>query len=597
MSRSIVLLMALVALSGCGGGDEAPASLSSAPLAALPPTPTPPQPSLAVCPAGTLGGDIIPSASAAPACDGTNFDTHTDIAYAAHGSALLDLMIPRNAAGPVPLVIWIHGGGWQSGDRTNRAQAERLVCHGYALASINYRLSDTAIFPAQIHDVKAAIRFLRANATIYGLDATRVAVFGSSAGGHLAALAGTSAGTDILEDLALGHPQTSSRVQAVVDWYGPTRFTEMDAQLLAQGCSAGSASHASANSPESRLLGCSLPSDDCADEVQRADPAQYADSSDPPHLVLHGTDDCTVPAGQSALLAQSLSAAGSCVVHRRVQGAAHGGAEWTSPEVQDVTAEFLDRVLARPTPSAVSVDCSALAITGDAIGPGGARWTYHAAHDGIEFNLAGILFAPGGSGPFPAVVVSHGKGGGATGYSSTVARTMRDWGLVVIATNYTHALDGVDAGSLPEGEDGASAANVQRAHKARDLLSCVAGVDMGRLAAHGHSMGAFVTGQLLGTYPGDFQAASHTAGGANENGPNATRAHVVAAIRTPYQLHHGDADTVVRVELDQALQRILVLNATSNELHVYAGYTHEQMALDAIMLGRVREWYRSHGIL
>ena len=319
--------------------------------------------------------------------------------------------------------------------------------------------------------------------------------------------------------------------------------------------------------------------------------------SDPPHLLLHGTDDCTVPAGQSAWLAQSLSAAGSCVVHRRVQGATHGGPEWTSAEVQDATAEFLDRVLARPTRSAVSVDCSALAITGDPVASGGARWAYHATHDGTEYNLSGTLFEPAGAGPFPAVVVSHGAGGSATGYSGNVARAMRDWHMVVIATNYTHAPDGVDAGSLPQGEDGASAANVQRAHKARDLLSCVPGVDMTRLAVHGHSMGAFVTGQLLGTYPGDFQAASHTAGGANENGPNATRAQVAAAIRTPYQMHHGDADTVVRLELDQSLQEILDANATSHELHVYAGFTHEQIALDATMLGRVREWYRTHGIL
>ncbi len=342
MSRGIALLIGLLSLSGCGGGDAAPAGLGSESSAPLPP------PAVAACPAGLETSDIMPSTLAAPVCDSANFDTHTDIGYAAHGSALLDLLVPRNVAAPLPLVIWIHGGGWQSGDKTNRAQAQRLVCRGYALASINYRLSDTAIFPAQIHDVKAAIRFLRANAAVYGLDPARIAVFGSSAGGHLAALAGTGDGTAVLEDLGMGNPQASSRVQAVVDWYGPTRLTDMDAQLLAQGCPAGSASHGAADSAESRLLGCTVASNDCADEAQRADPAQYADSSDPPHLLLHGTDDCTVPAAQSALLAQSLSDTGSCVIHRRVQGAAHGGAAWTSAEVQDATAAFLDRVLARP---------------------------------------------------------------------------------------------------------------------------------------------------------------------------------------------------------------------------------------------------------
>jgi acetyl esterase/lipase len=346
MSRGNALLIALLTLSGCGGGDDSSAGLSSELPAPLPP------PTVGACPAGLVAGDITPSTITAPACDSANFDSHTDVAYAAHGSALLDLLVPRNVAAPLPLVIWIHGGGWQSGDKTNRAQAQRLVCRGYALASINYRLSDSAIFPAQIHDVKAAIRFLRANAAVYGLDPTRIAVFGSSAGGHLAALAGTSDGTAVLEDLAMGNPLVSSRVQAVVDWYGPTRLTVMDAQLLAQGCPAGSASHGDASSAESRLLGCTLSSGDCADEAQRADPAQYTDSSDPPQLLLHGTDDCVVPAGQSTLLGQALSATGSCVIDRRVQGAAHGGAAWTSAEVQDATAEFLDRVLALPAPSA-----------------------------------------------------------------------------------------------------------------------------------------------------------------------------------------------------------------------------------------------------
>jgi dienelactone hydrolase len=168
---------------------------------------------------------------------------------------------------------------------------------------------------------------------------------------------------------------------------------------------------------------------------------------------------------------------------------------------------------------------------------------------------------------------------------------------VAIATNYTHAPDAVDAASLPQGGDGASDANVLRAHKARDLLSCLPGVDMTRLAAHGHSMGAFVTGQLLGTYPGDFRAASHSAGGANDAGPNATRTAAAAAIRTPYQLHHGDADTVVAIGLDRELADILAATRTPHELREYPGFTHEQMALDSAMLERVREWYRARGVL
>ena len=236
-------------------------------------------------------------------------------------------------------------------------------------------------------------------------------------------------------------------------------------------------------------------------------------------------------------------------------------------------------------------------ITGDATSQLGARWTYDSTDEGVQYALAGVLFVPAGSGQFPGVVVSHGAGGSASGYSSNIARTMRGWNMVAIATNYTHAPDSIDAGSLPQGGDGASAANVQRAHKARDLLSCLATVDFTRLAAHGHSMGAFVTGQLLGTWPGDFRAASHTAGGASDGGPNATRTAAVAAIRTPYQLHHGDADTVVNISLDRTFDGILTGSGTPHEFVVYPAYTHEQMALDALMLERVREWYLAHGVL
>jgi dienelactone hydrolase len=249
-----------------------------------------------------------------------------------------------------------------------------------------------------------------------------------------------------------------------------------------------------------------------------------------------------------------------------------------------------------PSPTTVVVNCSAFIRTGDATATAGARWTYHSTDAGVEFNLSGALFEPPGGGTRAGVVVSHGAGGSAFGYSSNIARTLRDWGVVAIATHYTHAPDEVDSGLLPSGADGASEANVARAHKARDLLSCVAGVDLTRLAAHGHSMGAFVTAQLLGSYPGDFLVASHSAGGANDAGPNATRAAVAALIRTPYQMHHGDADTVVNIGLDRTLDTILSNSGTPHSLVEYPGYTHEQIALDATMLARVRDWYRAYGL-
>jgi len=346
MTLILSLLMGAGVVGGCGGGGG-----ESSPAAQLPaqgpPASAPPvtAPGISSCPSDLEYSDIQPSVVAAPDCDAASFDTHTDLAYAPHARGLLDLLIPRGATAPVPLVIWIHGGGWQSGDKSNRAQATRLLCRGYAVAAINYRLSGTDPFPAQIHDVKAAIRFLRANAPAYGLDASRFATFGSSAGGHLAALAGTSAEITGLEDLSSGYAGSSSRVQATIDWYGPTRFTEMDPQLISQGCAAGSAHHDDANSAESRLLGCTVGDPGCAAAVQSADPGAYADGSDPPMLLLHGSADCNVPLGQSTLLRERLNAAGACAVQRTVVGAGHGGPEWTGPEAQDAAADFLDRVL------------------------------------------------------------------------------------------------------------------------------------------------------------------------------------------------------------------------------------------------------------
>ena len=335
--RAWISVVLFLLLQGCGGGEEPTPKASS-------PTDSPP-PASAACPSELQSGDLTPSPVSAPQCAAANYDLHTDIPYGTGGEHLLDLLVPRDATTPLPVVVWIHGGGWQSGDKQNREQAERLVCRGYAVASINYRLSSTAIFPAQIHDVKAAIRLLRAHASTYNLDPARMAAMGSSAGGHLAALAGTSGGVAELEDLSLGSGAVSSRVQAVVDWYGPTRLADMDAQLLAQGCPAGSAHHGESDSPESHLLGCTLASPDCADAARRADPATYATAGDPPMLLLHGTEDCVSPVGQSEVLAKALVAAQSCAVMRRVPGAAHGGPAWLSPEVQDATAEFLDRVL------------------------------------------------------------------------------------------------------------------------------------------------------------------------------------------------------------------------------------------------------------
>jgi dienelactone hydrolase len=251
---------------------------------------------------------------------------------------------------------------------------------------------------------------------------------------------------------------------------------------------------------------------------------------------------------------------------------------------------------ARGAEAVTAANCAAFVVSGNPSSTTGATWTYRSTDQGVRYVLEGILFVPAGSGPVPAVVVSHGKGGTPRGYSATIARTMVGWGMVVIGPMYTHAPDADDQGNAPDGPDGASQANVQRARKAYDLLSCVSRVDLTRVAAHGHSMGAFVTGQVLGTFPTLFRAASHTAGGVSD-GPNATTRTAAAQIITPYQLHHGDQDQVVALAQDQTLDQILTAHGTPHELHVYAGFDHQRMAFDSTMLARVRTWYQTNGVL
>jgi dienelactone hydrolase len=252
----------------------------------------------------------------------------------------------------------------------------------------------------------------------------------------------------------------------------------------------------------------------------------------------------------------------------------------------------------RPQFTEPLADCGAFVVTGNPQSQLGATWTYDSTDDGVRYVLEGVLFTPPGGGPFPAVVLSHGKGGTPSAYSATAARAMVTWGLVAIGTMYTHAPDAADAGNEPQGPDGASQANVLRAHKTRDLLSCLGTVDLSRVAAHGHSMGAFVTGQLLGTYPADFRVASHTAGGVGTGG-NATKPDAAAQIVTPYSLHHSDADMTVPLVMDRVLAGILAENGAEHRLvsAPYQGLSHADMAQNPLMLQRVRSWYTSHALL
>ncbi len=244
-----------------------------------------------------------------------------DIEYANAGghSLLLDVYWHAEATEPEPLVIWIHGGAWRKGSKNNPRAAARLLEHGYAVASINYRLSDKATFPAQIQDCKAAIRWLRANANRFNIDGERVGVWGSSAGGHLCALVGTSWHVSEWETVG-DYPNVSSKVQAVCDFYGPTDFLRMDDRP-------GRMTHNDPDSPESSLIGGAIQENKA--KSQAANPINYIVDDTPPFLIMHGKEDVLVLWEQSQMLHDALQAKGQASELILYDELGHGGKGWS----------------------------------------------------------------------------------------------------------------------------------------------------------------------------------------------------------------------------------------------------------------------------
>jgi len=258
-----------------------------------------------------------------------------DIEYVpgGHERQKLDLYLPREAPAGTqrPLIVWVHGGAWLGGSKDG-CPARRFVGRGYAVASVNYRLSQHAVFPAQIQDCKAAIRWLRAHAGAYGYDPNHIGVWGSSAGGHLVALLGTTG--DVKESDVGPNAGVSSRVQAVCDFFGPTDFAKMSSFPSTM-------QHDAADSPESKLVGG--PIQENHDKVQRANPITYVTRDDPPFLIVHGDKDPLVPHNQSEILRAALQKAGVDTRFYTVQGGGHGG--FKDPQVDILVAGFFDKHL------------------------------------------------------------------------------------------------------------------------------------------------------------------------------------------------------------------------------------------------------------
>ncbi len=267
----------------------------------------------------------------------------TDIAYATTSAAQkMDIYLPNEKQDKYPVIVHIHGGAFMFGDKADEQLTPVLEAlkNGFAVVSINYRLSGEAKFPAQIQDVKAAIRFIRANADTYKLKTDKIAVWGGSAGGHLSSLAGVSGDVKELEDLTLGNPTQSSRVQAVVDWFGPINFLTMDGHFKASG--KGKQDHNNADSPESRLWGKAI--QEIPDSVKKANPETYISADDAVFFIQHGSIDKLVPTQQSMEFAEKLTPVlgKEKVVFEILEGANHGGPAFSTPENLKKVMAFLE---------------------------------------------------------------------------------------------------------------------------------------------------------------------------------------------------------------------------------------------------------------
>lgn len=293
--------------------------------------------SLLLCTSALFADEAPPPA---PVVEAAGIRELRDLPYVTdgHERQRLDLFLPAEPGAARPLVLWIHGGGWHEGSKKD-APGRALLAKGYAVASVGYRLSQHAVYPAQIEDCKAAIRWLRAHAREYGIDPARIGVWGASAGGHLAALLGT---TGNIRTFDVGeHLEQSSEVRCVLDWFGPTDFLNYGEPRK------------TLDSPESaisRLIGGAVTEN--PEKARRASPVYFVHPKAAPFLIMQGDQDSLVPLQQSERLHAALQQAGVESHLEVLPGAKHGGGEFTSPASLRLMGDFFGRHLLQQTVSA-----------------------------------------------------------------------------------------------------------------------------------------------------------------------------------------------------------------------------------------------------
>ncbi len=274
----------------------------------------------------------------------------TNISYANKSdSEKLDIYLPETGEGPFPVIISIHGGAFKMGDKADGQIIPMLegLNRGYAVVGVNYRLSNEAKFPAQINDVKAAIKFLRANAEEYKIDPNKIVVWGGSAGGNLASLVGTSGDIKELVDDSLGNSDQSDRVQAVVDWYGPIYFSTMDAEFTSLGQTPAMGQTNISSSPETAYIGKTIGTAEAEELVKKASPQTYISLNTPPFYIQHGTADRNIPITQSINFSEKLKEVigNDRVVFEKIEGAGHGGSQFQTSENLGKIFSFIDKYL------------------------------------------------------------------------------------------------------------------------------------------------------------------------------------------------------------------------------------------------------------
>lgn len=261
---------------------------------------------------------------------------YKDIVYAKtpQRDLTLDIYLPPQTPN-AQLIIWVHGGAWHGGSKAD--PPKELLQKGYALASIEYRLTTEAVFPAMIHDIKASIRFLRANQKKYGYQADKIILWGSSAGGHLAAVAALSNNDAFLEGNLGDYTSTSSRVDLLLDLFGPSNFKNILAQSTPHGINV--------RTPALALF-FGKPLEKVEEKlVEKASPVFLADAQDPPTFVAHGNQDPQVPINQSIELHLKLQAVKVKSELHFLNEMGHGGKDFSAPDFVNLMDEFIKRNL------------------------------------------------------------------------------------------------------------------------------------------------------------------------------------------------------------------------------------------------------------